>query len=335
MQEPYDGTWPAELDDEFVRGASREEPSSAERAARAARIVADHQRLVDEGRVVVPLQPARRALRGGGRPWRGPSGPAPRSGQRVGTVVGLLVVVLAVGATVAVRTVHAAAPSSRTSPTPGFEEAPAPLGAPPATSGATGTYRFLYVQADGTTPVAWDPCRPIHYVVRPTGAPPGSATLVRAAVARVSAATGLRFIADGETDEGFSKQREPFQPERYGDRWVPLLIAWSTVEENPDFAATVIGEGGATPVRRRDGTTVYVTGAVDLDTATLGARMRAAPGEVQAVIEHELGHVMGLDHVTDRYQLMYPEAQLTAEDFGAGDLAGLAALGRGTCAPDL
>lgn len=49
------------------------------------------------------------------------------------------------------------------------------------------------------------------------------------------------------------------------------------------------------------------------------------------ILLHELGHVMGLDHVQDRRQVMYPVLlPRTAARFGAGDLAGLAAQG-GTC----
>ena len=74
----------------------------------------------------------------------------------------------------------------------------------------------------------YDPCRPIHYVVRPDGAPPGGAELIRTAVAQVSGATGLQFVDDGPTQEAPSTDREAYQPELYGRRWAPVLIAWST-----------------------------------------------------------------------------------------------------------
>ena len=48
-----------------------------------------------------------------------------------------------------------------------------------------------------------------------------------------------------------------------------------------------------------------------------------------------LRHLVGLDHVTAASQLMYPQSQPGVTDFGAGDLTGLAAVGRGACLSDL
>jgi predicted Zn-dependent protease len=54
----------------------------------------------------------------------------------------------------------------------------------------------------------------------------------------------------------------------------------------------------------------------------------------RAVILHELGHLVGLDHVSDAEQLMFPTAN-HARDFSDGDLAGLVQLGQGACVPGL
>ena len=57
----------------------------------------------------------------------------------------------------------------------------------------------------------------------------------------------------------------------------------------------------------------------------------------RAIIMHELGHVVGLDHVDDPDQLMFPRTTGRL-DWGAGDRRGLAAMGAGLCrqagAPD-
>jgi len=222
-------------------------------------------------------------------------------------------------------------------PTPGQEESDHPLGVPAPLVASSSSYRFAAYQSDGTTPVAYDPCRPIHYVIRQQGQPAGGAKIVTDAVKRVSQATGLRFVYDGATSEAPTRQRESYQPDRYGNHWAPVLISWVTPNENPDFAADVTGEGGSTRTGLPSQPTAYVIGAVELDAGQL-TRVLQSPGGnriVRAVVLHELGHLVGLDHVTAANQLMYPQTQPGVIDFGAGDLTGLAALGRGTCLPDL
>jgi len=179
--------------------------------------------------------------------------------------------------------------------------------------------------------------RPIHYVIRQQGQPAGGAKIVTDAVKRVSQATGLRFVYDGTTTEAPSPQRPSYQPKRYGDRWAPVLISWVTPNENPDFAADVTGEGGSSPVGFPNRPSGYVTGAVELDVGQISGILKRPRGNqvVRAIVLHELGHLVGLDHVTAANQLMYPQTRPGVTDFGAGDLTGLAALGRGTCLPDL
>ena len=223
------------------------------------------------------------------------------------------------------------------SPNPGHEESAHPLSAPGPLLAVSDSYRFLAHQADGTTPVGYDPCRPIHYVVRRQGEPAGGGQIVKDAVVRVSKATGLRFVYDGATSEAPSRQRPLYQPKRYGDRWAPVLISWVTPAENPDLAADVTGEGGSAQVGFPNQPSAYVTGAVELDTGQITSILQRHDGRqvVRGIVLHELGHLVGLGHINDAHQLMYPEGQPGVTDFGAGDLAGLAALGRGTCRPDL
>jgi hypothetical protein len=276
-------------------------------------------------------------------PWRSwAPAPSPRQRRRRNwTGVGGAVLVVAVVGLGIVADHLGLLPGARPAasaygPSAGVEAADEPLGSPPPAPAGGGTYGFTAVQDDGVTPVAYDPCRPVHYVVRPTNAPFGGDQLVHEAVTRVSAATGLQFVDDGSTDEAPDERREPFQPDRYGNRWAPLLITWDTVSENADLAGDVAGLGGSTPVGRAGGPTVYVTGAVALDAA-LFDEILAQPGGVdvaRAIVLHELGHAVGLDHVSDPTQLMYPETSAVL-DFADGDLAGLARLGAGECEPDL
>ena len=52
--------------------------------------------------------------------------------------------------------------------------------------------------------------------------------------------------------------------------------------------------------------------------------------EQLAVLLHELGHVLGLDHVESPGELMYSD-NIGRTTFGPGDLEGLRALGQGPC----
>lgn len=222
-------------------------------------------------------------------------------------------------------------------PTPGAGSQGAPLGAPVPVATTSSSYRFIDTQADGTSPVAYDPCRPIHVVVRTVGAPPGGGVLVAAAVANVARATGLTFRLDGATAEQPSPQREPYQPDLYGDRWAPVLIAWETTERNPQLVDGVIGLGGSSALSLEGGPKVYVSGQIELDARQFDEVLAGPRGEdvARSIIQHELAHVVGLDHVDDQSELMFPQAQEGVFAFGPGDLTGLAALGQGTCAPDL
>jgi hypothetical protein len=220
-------------------------------------------------------------------------------------------------------------------PPPGLEESNAPLGAASPPAPASDSYRFLAVNGDGS-PVGYSPCRPLHYVVNEELAPAGSQQLITGAIATISAATGIQFIYDGTTGEQPSPQRPPYQPDAYGERWAPLLIAWTTPEVAPQLKGKVIGTGGSTHFSYGDGPKTFVTGGLDLDAPQIADELLDPDGHLyaNAVILHELSHVMGLDHVDDPTQLMYPEIG-TPEGLSAGDLNGLFELSKAQCRKDL
>ena len=221
-------------------------------------------------------------------------------------------------------------------PPRGVEAAAAPLGTPPPSTGSA-QYKLFEYPGLRQEFVAYDPCRPVHYVIRPDFAPAGTEGIVQEAVAEVAAATGLTFVFDGPTTEAPSPEsRDSYQPELYGKRWAPVLITWTSPAEVPDLAGPTAGLGGSEVAQRPDKPIVLVAGQVMLDAPAM-TEILGYPGgrdHVRAIVIHELGHVLGLDHVDDPNQLMYEETrELTT--LADGDLAGLAKLGAGPCVPEL
>jgi hypothetical protein len=329
------------LDDAFIAGATVREPSAQERE-RQARIDAEHRRLIDEARLEQGRQIhlAHRAERKARRRPR-----HLRSWLAV-VIVGALTAVaiwsartprarresLAFGADQVAMT---AAQSQGELPPPGVGEQAKPLGKPAPAPTGTGAYKLLATQPGKSAPVAYDPCRELHVVINDRTEPPGGDDLVRAALTRAAQVSGLDIVVDGTSSEAPSYPRHPYLPSLYPKVWAPTLIAWTDPTETPRLAGEVAGVGGSAAMRI-EGSVVYVSGEITLDGPQL-SQILAEPGgpaQVQAVIEHEVGHVLGLAHVNDPGQLMYPTGGRVT-DYASGDQVGLEALGRGRCFPDV
>lgn len=219
-------------------------------------------------------------------------------------------------------------------PTPGFGEEPSRLlrAEPPAVP--SDEYAFLETYGDGE-PVGWSPCRPIHVVVNLEDAPAGFLDELLSVLGDITEITGLVFVYDGETTERPDLSRASFLPELYGDRWAPVLVAWTDDDKMSDMEEDVVGL--ALSESRGDLTTgvvARVSGEVYLDT-----ELRRYPDDPTgqeawvSVLHHELGHLIGLDHVDETDQLMYPEDSGRLRSYQEGDRAGLYELGQAACAP--
>jgi hypothetical protein len=334
------------LDEDFVRAGRREE-SADERLARLSRIA--RQNAASEGwrqggpAVVVSAERAR----------------PPRRGRRLAVAV-LSVAALLVGAVYAQERgwlsgdrLLEARPQGTVDEAPGApgpatldEVGPdpsAPVPEPtrllplPPDPGGEGGYRFVAFRDDAeTVPVTYDPCRPVRYAHRRAGEVPGGEAMVDDAFARISAATGLQFERVADTDEPLVNRRKARQPKRYGEGFAPVLVAWSDERESPDLAGYIAGFAGSTWNGFDDDSLRFVTGEVRLDAEQLGAMLPSPGGEAQvrSTILHELGHLVGLDHVADQDQIMYSEGGDNRLDLGPGDLRGLRQLGAGPCFAD-
>lgn len=196
------------------------------------------------------------------------------------------------------------------------------LAAVPDVRRGVGSFAFMQTQRGSDEPVAYDPCRPIEVVVNPEGAPANYDELVDTGLAHTGAATGLKFTRVGLTDDrnvttgAFAQRR-------------PVLIGWATPDEVPDLAGEVAGIGGSVAIGS-PGRMRYVTGQVMLDRDLFASFDADDADRAQAIVDHELAHVVGLGHVTDPGELMYEE-NLGRTTYGPGDREGLARLGSVDC----
>jgi hypothetical protein len=226
----------------------------------------------------------------------------------------------------------------QTRPTPGYEEGPRPKGLPLASLRVRSTsgYRFDALQDDKKTAVAWSPCRPVHYVVRTKNQPAWGAAALRSAFAEVHKATGLTFVYDGTTTEATRTLKNLYQPKRYGDRWAPVVISWTKPGETKILRGSVAGVTNVYWWQVGTEPAALVSGMVQLDAPDLSRIARVAgTTEARGVILHELGHLVGLGHVKDKRQNMFPVISSRNVHYASGDRAGLTLLGEGPCAPHL
>lgn len=319
------------LDEEFIRTASSKELSADDRRRRSSRLrETELERLRDARADRRPRRPYRRVIRGLA---------ALRSSLIILTIVALLGFFFWQETDKTDLQTWASTPDVATSvdsdqwPPPSLATSREPLGTPDLSALGGVPYAFVELQNDSIDPVAYDPCRPIKIVVNGRTAPAEGQRLLTEAVDRVSVVTGLKFEIEGVTDEPPSAERNVFQRDRYGNRWAPILVAWTDPKEFAELEGDIAGVGGSSWVETSsENVKVYVSGQVALDGPQLADLIDNESAEsARSVILHELGHLVGLDHVDDKSQVMNPEGDPDITEYQAGDRAGLARLGQGKC----
>lgn len=121
-----------------------------------------------------------------------------------------------------------------------------------------------------------------------------------------------------------------------------MLISWKTNAEDQRFQSTqpggeILGWAGSDSAKAGEGFPhTYVTGQLTLNGPAIQTMLNnGRTSDARAVVEHELGHVLGLAHVEDPEQLMFTHQTGKVSTYQAGDLAGLSLLGQGVCQPGL
>jgi hypothetical protein len=220
-------------------------------------------------------------------------------------------------------------PSTKAAPkaTPTTAPAPSAASRQAAALAEPGSDHYAFLTTDQGKPVRYDPCKPIHYTANIALAPANGLADLHEAVRRVADATGLTFVYDGLSDEVPTSKRELHGDNTLDTGWPPVIVAWTRPGDTDLFSPGSVGEGGST-WSGYPGREVYVTGLVVID-ATQNGRLQPGfgPSSLGAVLMHEFGHVVGLDHVADQSQLMYATVTNKPAVFGAGDRAGLRIVG--------
>jgi len=205
--------------------------------------------------------------------------------------------------------------------------------AAPAQAVGTG-YRLSYATVGKQAIVVrWNPCQAaITYKVNLRFAGPDHRRALRdvkGAVSRLSHATGMRFRYEGGTGQiptGTGWYRRQTSTE--------IVIAWTPRSRTSLLERGAAGEGGY--VYKTYSTRGRTVAAIGRGYLLLDAAQRSEfrPGFGRGVTRgslllHELGHVVGLNHVSSRSQTMHPViVSRSRASYKPGDRAGLRRSGR-------
>lgn len=187
-------------------------------------------------------------------------------------------------------------------------------------------YALLHT-VDGQA-VTYSSCRPVPVAVYPAGGPPDAEALVREAVDRLRAASGLDIVITGVFGghaPNWNFEDAPIRPDD------PISISWQDGDAIAELTDDVAGMGGSFILSGSNGTKHLGSGTIALSREYFAKLAKQDDhGAAISVVLHEFGHVLGLGHVDSRRELMYSSVT-DRSTFGPGDLEGLRIVGHGPC----
>lgn len=222
----------------------------------------------------------------------------------------------------------------------------------PATADGQG-YRYFKNRGNAQTPGAyWNPCQGIRYGIDFSYAkklgmrPAWERGRWQAAIDEVSTAMGVKFRYTGPVKSRSARTRPRSVP------GVDLVIAFGNEKAHGRYGYGRLLKGPIAGVAGvqwraswRPGRLQVFSGYVVIDAKEVVRRTsnwlaaydarpvgERSPDLVRSLYMHEFGHAVGLDHVRDKTQLMFPRLQADRPDqLGAGDRKGLRKLGKQRC----
>ena len=172
---------------------------------------------------------------------------------------------------------------------------------------------FAFSKVVNGAPLRWNPCRAIRYTINMGGYDESFRAVILESVERLEAATGLPLVPAGNTT---------FMPTNANQSLIgsssELVIALADEGQTDLLPGSVVGRAGIVF------NSSILRAAIVIDMGDVGGNPPWSGTGVGAVLLHELGHAVGVDHVSNGTQLMNSVAsQGGPTTYAAGDLAGL------------
>lgn len=175
----------------------------------------------------------------------------------------------------------------------------------------------------------WRPCDPITYAVNTRRANRTQIDAMNKAIRQVENASGFDFVFLGDVNGSLNTNNIDANVPGVGQAMA--VIGFSDSTATPILGGSVIGIGGIGSGSGdnlvQDGSFVWIVrggfALADIDDVT-------EPGDITATFAHELGHLVGLNHVSAVQELMRPVLS-DQRDFGDGDMNGLYSIGEPQC----